>query len=212
MTTRPSSVAKREAILHAAEEAFLGAGYDAVTMDEIAARSGVAKQTMYAHFGSKESLFVGLVTSMTRSAGDPIYADQPRIERAEDLASCLEQILDRQLELVLKPRLLRLRRIVIGELARFPALARALAEHGPQRSIEALTSLLGGLSERGLLLVPDPRTAASQLNWLVMGEPINDAMLLGDAAAPAPDTRKEHVRQAVATFLAAYAVPAAPPA
>ncbi len=204
MTMRPSSIAKRESILAAAEESFLAAGYDAVTMDDIAERAGVSKQTAYAHFGSKDALFVELVTSMTRGAGDPVLADPPAIERTGDIAPTLERLLDRQLEIVLTPRLLQLRRLVIGEVARFPELARALAEEGPHRAIAALAALLRGLHHNGLLAVPDAPAAAAQLNWLVMGGPMNDAMLLGDDAVPSAAKRRAHVRAAVATFVAAH--------
>ena len=36
------------------------------------------------------------------------------------------------------------------------------------------------LGAAGWLSVADPRVAATFLNWLVMGEPVNRAMLLGD--------------------------------
>jgi AcrR family transcriptional regulator len=195
---------KQRAILAAAEDAFLRGGYALVTMDDIAERSGVAKQTVYAHFGSKEALFVELVTSMTREAGDLVHAEHPPIETLEDLTRTLEQTLGRQLDVVLTPRLLQLRRLVIGEVPRFPALARALAEHGPHRAIEALAVLLGEVSHSGLIAVSHPAEAAAQLNWLVMGGPLNDAMLLGDDAVPSAENRHAQVRRAVATFLAAY--------
>ena len=51
---------------------------------------------------------------------------------------------------------------------------------------------------------PDPDAAASHFNWLVMGEPVNRAMLLGDAAIPDEDWRRNHVHDAVNVFLAAY--------
>lgn len=206
-TTRPSSLTKRRAVLAAAEQAFLSGGYALVTMDDIAERSGVAKQTVYAHFGSKEGLFVELVTSMTRQAGDPLYEEPPVVDDLAGLGAELERTLRRQLDIVLTPRLLRLRRLVIGEVPRFPELARALAEHGPQRAIDALTVLLEDVRRRGLLVVADPRAAAAQLNWLVMGEPLNDAMLLGDGAVPSAHQRRTHVRRAVTTFLAAHAKP-----
>lgn len=206
MTTRPSSLTKRLAILAAAEDAFLGGGYTVVTMDDIAERSGVAKQTVYAHFGSKEALFVDLVTAMTREAGNGVYDEFPVLDDLKALRSELERSLARQLDVVLTPRLLQLRRLVIGQVPRFPELARALAEHGPHRAVDALTELLKAARRRGLITLTDPRSAASQLNWLVMGEPVNDAMLLGDSAVPSTRQRRAHVRRAVATFLAAHRV------
>ena len=200
---RPSSVAKRRALLAAAEEAFLAAHYDSVTMDDLANSSGVSKQTVYAHFGTKEQLFIELVTSMTRLAGDDVHhvAAVP-VESVDRIAPALESILSRQLAAVLQPRVLRLRRLVISEVPRFPELARAVFEHGPQRAVAALAQMLADLDARDLLSVPDPRLAATQLNWLVMGAPVNDAMFLGDDAIPSTQAQRDHVKSAIATFLA----------
>ncbi len=46
--------------------------------------------------------------------------------------------------------------------------------------------------------------AASQFNWLVMAEPLNRAMLLGDSAIPKPAELRRHAEEAVRVFLAAY--------
>lgn len=203
---RPSSAAKRRAILTAAEAAFLAARYDSVTMDEIADASGVSKQTIYSHFGTKNQLFVELVTSMTSAAGDEVVARSTVPDAAEDVASTLEQMLGHQLAAVLSPRLLRLRRLVISEAPRFPELARAVFEQGPRRAVKTLEELLRQLDARGWVRVPQVVVAAEQLNWLVMGAPTNTAMFLGDDAVPTRAEQRAHVRRAVATFLAAYGV------
>ena len=133
---RPSSLRKRSAILEAAEQVFLRDGYLGANMDELTALSGVSKQTVYAHFGSKEGLFVELVESMTRGAGDGVHTDElPDPSSApDDLRLALTDYAVRQLTAVLAPRILRLRRLVIGEEARFPELARVLWENGPARA------------------------------------------------------------------------------
>jgi AcrR family transcriptional regulator len=202
---RPSSVAKRRAILEAAEEAFLAARYGDVKMDDIAEASQVSKQTVYSHFGTKDRLFVELVTTMTREAGDGLaeYRDPP--SQHDGLVPWLEELLDQQLAVVLSPRLTRLRRLVISEVPRFPELARAVYEQGPRRAVVSFERLLGDLDQRGWLRVPDPALAAEHLNWLVMGGPTNAAMFLGDEVAPSAGARRAHVRAAVATFLRAYA-------
>lgn len=201
---RPSSMAKRRAILAAAEEAFLAARYDSVTMDEIAETSQVSKQTVYTHFGTKDQLFVELVTGMTREAGDEVSAESSLPETRDQVIATLESLLGHQLAVVLSPRLLRLRRLVISEVPRFPDLARAVFEQGPRRAVTTLEALLSELDARGWVRVPDPAMAAEQLNWLVMGAPTNAAMFLGDDVVPAPAEQEVHVRHAVAAFLAAY--------
>ena len=195
---------KHRAILEAAQEMFLAGGYLGTNMDELAARSRVSKQTVYKHFGSKEALFVELVTSMTDAAGDRVHHEVADPVEAEDLVPYLEAYADRQLEIVMTPELLQLRRLVIGEVARFPELAEALYEHGPKRAIGTLAAMFERLTERDMLRVDDPTGAATQFNWLVMGEPVNRAMLLGDTAIPTAAERRVQVRAAVRVFLAAY--------
>ncbi|QYJ03333.1 TetR/AcrR family transcriptional regulator [Nocardioides panacisoli] len=202
--SRPTSRRKREAVLAAAEEAFLGGDYGAVTIDDIAERSGVAKQTVYAYFGSKQGLFLELVTTMTTETGDRVDAERLEVTSAADVPPALTALLDRQLAAVLTPRIVQLRRLVIGEAHRFPDLAHALAHHGPSRAIESLATHLADLDRRGLLAVPDAPTSAGFLNWLVMGGPINEAMFHGAEALPAAAARTEHVRRAVDLFVAAH--------
>lgn len=60
---KKKSEAKREAILDAALEEFAERGYACARMEDIARRAGVAKGTLYLHFGDKEGLFNGLAES-----------------------------------------------------------------------------------------------------------------------------------------------------
>ena len=60
---------------------FCSSGYLGTNMDEIAALSGVSKQTVYKHFSSKEALFIEIVTSMTDDAGDLVRHEIVRIRR-----------------------------------------------------------------------------------------------------------------------------------
>ena len=55
----------------------------------------------------------------------------------------------------------------------------------------------------------DARRAATFFNWLIMGAPVNDAMLLGDAALLDEAGIERHAREAVRIFLAAHGSAAA---
>jgi len=198
-------IRKRRAILAAATEAFLKAGFLGASMDEVAAASSVSKQTIYKHFGSKEALFVAVVTSLTNAASDLVHGDVPEPEAADDVAAYLRDYGLRQLNVVLTPRLLQLRRMVIGESSRFPELGKALYDSGPGRAMRAIALALERLAQRGFLTLDDPAVAAAHFNWLVMGDPVNAAMLLGDEAVPNPTALRRHVIEAVRVFLAAYA-------
>jgi TetR/AcrR family transcriptional repressor of mexJK operon len=198
------SARKHRAILDAAIRVFLRSGYLGANMDEIAALSEVSKQTIYKHFSSKEALFVKIVTSMTDAASDTVHNEIPEVADDKDIAGFLQTYAHRQLRVVLTPRLMQLRRMVIGEVARFPELAKVLYERGPQRAIAALAKTFERLAARGLLVIDDPLIAASHFNWLVMSEPLNKAMLLGDEAIPKPPALRRHAAEAVRIFLAAY--------
>jgi TetR/AcrR family transcriptional repressor of mexJK operon len=199
-----SSARKHRAILDAALTVFLRSGYLGANMDEIAALSEVSKQTIYKHFSSKEALFVEIVTSMTDLASATVHDEQPEFAAGNNIAAFLQTYAHRQLTVVLTPRLMQLRRLVIGEVARFPELAQVLYERGPRRAIAALARTFERLAARGLLVMDDPMLAASHFNWLVMSEPLNRAMLLGDKAIPKPAALRRYAAEGVRVFLAAY--------
>jgi TetR/AcrR family transcriptional regulator, mexJK operon transcriptional repressor len=94
---------------------------------------------------------------------------------------------------------------VIGEVSRFPDLGKVLYERGPQRALTRLAAVFERLAARGLLTIHDPSVAASHFNWVIMADPLNRAMLLGDEAIPAADALRRHVAEGVRVFLAAYA-------
>jgi TetR/AcrR family transcriptional repressor of mexJK operon len=201
----PRSVRKRGAILEAGTTLFLRSGYLGTSMDEVAALASVSKQTVYKHFADKESLFSAIVTAAVDAAGDPVLEDATALADTDDLATDLRAFARRQLGQVMQPRVIQLRRLVIGEVNRFPALGRAFYERGAGRSTATLTAAFERLIARGLLRADDPELAAAHFNLLVLGPPVNRAMLLGDDAMPTEAELDAYTEQGMRTFLAAYA-------
>jgi TetR/AcrR family transcriptional regulator, mexJK operon transcriptional repressor len=206
----PRSIRKRREILEAATTLFLRNGYLGTSMDEIAALARVSKQTVYKHFADKESLFSAIVTAAVDAAGDPVLEDATALAGSDDLAADLRALARRQLGLVMQPRLMQLRRLVIGEANRFPDLGRAFYERGAGRSTAALGAAFERLAARGLLNAHDPEFAAAHFNWLVMAAPVNRAMLLGDDAIPTATELDRYAEGGVRAFLAAYGRPHRP--
>ena len=56
-----SAQQRREQLLSVGKALFAARGYEAVTVEEIAARSGVSKPVVYEHFGGKEGLYAVVV-------------------------------------------------------------------------------------------------------------------------------------------------------
>ena len=198
------SARKRRAILEAGATVFLRNGYVGTSMDEIAARAAVSKQTVYKHFADKETLFAEIVIGTVTEASDEVAGEVVELEDSGDLEADLRDLARRQLRLVMQPRILQLRRLVIGESSRFPELGRTFFERGPARTIEALTATFEHLAERGLLRVDDPPLAAAHFNWLVLSIPLNQAMLLGQDEPADAATLDHYADAGVRVFLAAY--------
>jgi len=55
----------RERVLRAATDSFLARGYGS-SVDDIARRAGVAKQTVYQHFASKDALFKAVAGDLAK--------------------------------------------------------------------------------------------------------------------------------------------------
>jgi TetR/AcrR family transcriptional repressor of mexJK operon len=200
------SATKRRAILEAATEAFLRNGYRGTSMDEIAAAASVSKQTVDKHFADKESLFSAIVRVTVEVASAPVSDEVRELQDSGDLEADLRDLARRQLEMVMQPRILQLRRLVISEAARFPELGRMFYEQGAERTVSVLAATFDRLAARGLLSVPDPVVAASHFNWLVMSAPMNQAMLLGRDVTPAAADLDRFADNGVRAFLAAYGV------
>lgn len=60
---RPRSAEARHKVIEAMIEVLLSDGVEGATLEEVAGRSGVAKSTIYRHFGGREALMVEAVGS-----------------------------------------------------------------------------------------------------------------------------------------------------
>jgi len=194
----------RDAIVSAAAVVFLKNGFLGTSMDEIAGTADVSKQTVYAHFQSKEVLFLDVVRGMTGLAGDEHQKQVAEPQDDRPIAEYLLEYAELQLTIVMTPKLMQLRRLVIGEAGRFPELGKALHALGPQRSIDRLSRAFERYRRLGQMQADDLPAAAGFFNWLIMGGPVNDAMLLGDGAILSPEACRSHAKEAVRIFLAAY--------
>lgn len=67
----------RNAILKAAEELFLEKGYSATSIDEIAARAGITKPTLYSYYPSKLALYTGLYKDYLHR----LHHEQSKVEK-----------------------------------------------------------------------------------------------------------------------------------
>ena len=167
-------------------------------MDDIAAEARVSKQTIYTHFASKEELFSDLVLANAERVEGFISQIRPTLSGSRNVETGLRSLARLYLEFVMRPEVLRLRRLIIGEAGRFPDLARRYYELVPRRVYEALASEFRHIGLR------DPNTAAIHFAWLTLGFPLDQAMFLPAQAAAKGGNVDRTAASAVRVLLAAY--------
>jgi AcrR family transcriptional regulator len=168
-------------ILAAARKLFAGDGFDATSIDGIAAKAGVAKGAVYHHFASKEEIFTRVLEDVqaeiaampppaaTRAMKDPL--DQIAAETLRYLLAATESSRKRIL-LIDGPAVIgwkKWREIddrFFGAGAKM-AMTHVLGANAPQREIDAATHLMMGAVMEACLVcatAPDPKKSARELS------------------------------------------------
>lgn len=202
---RARRLASAGVIREAAAALFLENGYQGTSMDDIAARAHISKQTIYTHFADKESLFADLVLGNVDRVEEFVAGISRTVNDAPDVEAGLRQIARQYLGVVIRPEVLRLRRLVIGEAGRFPELARTYYQQVPQRVYTALAVLMQELADGGRLRLTDSVLAANHFAWLVLGTPIDRGMFYGPDETMTDEELDHLADAAVRVFMAAYA-------
>lgn len=120
-TTSRRKMERPNEILAAAFEEFVRTGYAGTRLEDVAARAGVTKGTIYFHFQSKENVFV----QMVRAFSQPIrLRTQDFLDHnAEEGVAFFNSYLDFSYTQVLEDRCSReILRLLIAEASRFPSL------------------------------------------------------------------------------------------
>ena len=203
---RAPRLASGGAIREAAERLFLEKGYQGASMDEIAAAAQVSKQTIYTHFASKDELFADLVLANAERVEDFIaMMNRTLSEPDADLVASLRKVARAYLRIVVRPEVLRLRRLVLGEASHFPELARTDYDRVPGRVLEELSRIFSRLASEGRLHLEDASLAADHFAWLTLGLPLDRGMFHVDEDALRDVDIDRIADSAVRVFMAAYA-------
>ena len=185
----------RTRLIQAAREAFMEEGYRA-SVDGIAARAGVAKQTLYNHFPSKDELF-------SESAGVISGAIVVSLDgHTDDVRTTLIRFGTTFREKVHGAEGLAMFRTLMAEAARFPSLAQAYFAKGPELTAARLADFLGRAMAAGNLRQDDPRFAAEML--LGMLNNIDHFRRISGNAELPESQENARIGQIIDCFLRAY--------
>ena len=193
---------KTQLIICAASEAFLEKGYDGVSMDEVANRAGVAKQTVYARYASKDALFLAVADSIQKRMVSAVSVAGPLPIRER-----LQRIARELLDLTLDPSILSLSRIALGASYRFPTLGHSIYGARIKKLHAVVADIIEQAAKDGNLLVDDPMVAAEQFLALVRGE-LHLHCLFDPSFRPSRVKIERQIDAGIDCFMARYGAPA----
>jgi TetR/AcrR family transcriptional repressor of mexJK operon len=201
---RPKSDEKRESILQAAGASFLELGLADTSMDRVAERAGVSKQTVYSHFKNKDALFQAVIRNKCEQFR---LANSVSASDAGSMEAGLYEITREYLELALDPEVIAMTRQVAAQSNRSSAMARLFVEAGPQPSIAAFARFLGHHLATGNLHGIDDvdRCAADFVHETAARFKFEMMMRLREEVDDCE--RDRHARRRVRDFLALHAAP-----
>lgn len=123
-----------KAILEAARDEFLNAGYEAATMDGIAAAAGVSKGTLYARYAAKEALFRNVVKMQFKALDERASQENHRLP--SDFEQRLRWHAGTLVNSARWPEYKILFAIIHSATASFPDMAKLLYEIGPEATVK----------------------------------------------------------------------------
>lgn len=154
----------RDAILEAARQLFLREGFG-VTMDRIATVAGVARQTVFNRYGSKERLF--------REVVQRVFARLVRsllhVEAKPTLAGTLTAYARHYLQIALDREGIAFHRLAVAELRAFPDLGQLILTLGASQIVPVLAAHLQQQMDAGVIRACDPNLAAECFLASVIG-------------------------------------------
>ncbi|KPQ27270.1 MAG: Transcriptional regulator [Marinobacter excellens HL-55] len=166
-------------------------GLKTTSMDAIAKRAGVSKQTLYSHFKNKDDLFSAV---LRWKMNQHQFSDEAPIEFSGDLETDLNLFGQHFIGLLVDPEACAMFRSVIGESPNYPRVSRLFYENGPQRIREILRAYL---AEQG---VQDPEFHAGLFTGALNGELHMSAMMNLDEVPPRRELN-QYVARVVKVFL-----------
>lgn len=173
---RPSKAALEQLnqrILAVASELFATQGFSATSMEQVALSCGAGKDTIYRRYPSKAALFTALIEGLQAEVLGEIdmlvtAMTGTAVERVRQLARML-------LTINLRPQMIALNRVALGEAVSFGEISPKPAPRNP--IIEKLGSLIE-LAQKNENFIPgDPLFIAEQLLYATSIKPVISSML-----------------------------------
>jgi TetR/AcrR family transcriptional repressor of mexJK operon len=193
--TRQEAERRHAVLLNTAIRLFLEHGLDAVSVDEIAKQSAVAKRFIYGRYRDKSELFVAAIEHAFADRLDVLHAFKlPQGRAAHGLLAFGRTLLD----IVLQPEAVALHRLFISSAPRFPDLAKLFIARNRHRFVGEIARVLNHYADKNEIELAAPQLMAEQFFISVAGIPQRGALL---GWRETPQEQERRLRTAVRLFL-----------
>lgn len=193
-------------LLAIARDVFLEHQYAGATMNTVAARARISKQTLYRQYPAKEDLYAAVVRDWVDRGRDAMAPHLRRLTESEDVRQALLEHARLLHHGVLSRPVLQMRRLISAEAERFPKVAADYIRRSWDHNQAQLARALEQLASDGKLRLDDPHVAAEQFTWLTLAAPLNRLTLTAGAIGCPPEELATIADTAVATFWHRYGV------
>lgn len=195
---------KFEQVLEGALRIFQRDGFEGASVDDIAREAGVSKATLYSYFPDKRIMFTeSLSTECRRQAIGSVELDLDNMS----LRAVLNFVAQRVVDYNSSDFALRLSTLIVGEVSRFPAIAREFYANGPAKLRQRLVQDLRALEHRGdLEIKPDGFDLAADQFVQLCGAMIDERLRLGLLADIRPEEIRQTIEGAIEMFIARYGI------
>ncbi len=156
---------KRDAIIQAAIVEFRANGFEATSVDKVAARAEVSKRTLYNHFPSKDELFAAILHILWESSASQLAR---AFEPGRPVRDQLLELLQGKLAMLADDSFLALARVAIAAGLNSPERAQEIVARIGEKD-GGLVDWIRAAQKAGALKTGDAALAVKQLECLVKG-------------------------------------------
>jgi TetR/AcrR family transcriptional repressor of mexJK operon len=198
---RPVDARKRDQILGAATCLFMEHGFTQTSMDQIAKKSGISKQTLYDRFPDKNALFTAVIEAKCQ---EYIPADAMRGFDQKNVRHSLYAMGNALFQLIMSDEAIRMYRMMAAEAQHNPKLTRLFYDSGPQQVKRMMVEKMRQLKKTGRLRIKNPEAAKEAFGSLFTGSDMYMRRLLNIGPKPSRREMDAHVRRCVDFFITSH--------
>lgn len=171
----PRARAKRRQITDAARTLFLAQGFSRTSMDAVTAEAGVSKQTLYAYFPSKNELLLAILDDLQQAL--PTTVPVGSVNSRDALREALIGFGDRLLNALMRPEMVAMLGLTLGEMLHLPELRPTFVQALPLQLLGRTEQILRAAADQGVIRLDHPDVSARMLVGPLMSFVIFNGLL-----------------------------------